>query len=374
MRRALRAILGKELRELWRDPLSLGLALVLPVVLLFLFTYGLNLDVRQVRLGVYDLDRSASSRDYLASLIASGDFRVVGDATGPADLSDWLDRGDIDLALIVPPDFQRNLLAGAPAPLQVLVDGSDPIQARAALVQLDAAAGFYSERLARGMPGHGDGAVPVVRPEPRVWFNPELKSVNYIVPGLFSFILMALPPLLSTLAIVRERERGSIQQILVAPISPAAFIVGKAVPYGLLAFVEMLLVLAIGLLWFRVPFRGSLPLFLLAAVVYVFCTVGLGLLISTVTRSQVVAMVLALVVTIMPTFLFSGFLFPVYSMPVRYQWLSTFFPARHFTEIARGLALKAAGPAELWPHWLALVLFAAAVLALATSRFHRRMG
>jgi ABC-2 type transport system permease protein len=368
------AILGKELRELWRDRLSLALALVLPIVLLFLFTYGLNMDVRQVRLGVHDLDRGASSREYQQSLTASKDFLVVGEATSTADLADWLDRGQIDIGLIIPPDFQRKLLAGEPAPVQVLVDGSDPIQARAALAQLDAAVAFYSERLARDMPGPADQAGPWVVPEPRVWFNPELKSVNYIVPGLFSFILMALPPLLSTLAIVRERERGSIQQILVAPISPAAFILGKAIPYGLLAFVEMLLVLTIGLLWFRVPFRGSLPLFLLASVVYVFCTVGLGLLISTVTRSQVVAMVLALVVTIMPTFLFSGFLFPVYSMPARYQWLSQGFPARHFTEIARGLALKASGPVELWPHLLALVLFAAAVLALASGRFHRRMG
>lgn len=373
MRRAVRAILAKELRELWRDPLSLGLALVLPVVLLFLFTYGLNLDVRRVRLGVYDLDRSAVSRDYLASLSASGDLILAEDAASVDELGDWLDRGRIGIGLIVPPDFQRTLLAGELAGVQVLVDGSDPVQARAALLELDAAAELYNQRVLQGA-GSGARAGPAVVPEPRVWFNPELKSVNYIVPGLFSFILMALPPLLSTLAIVRERERGSIQQVLVAPISPAAFILGKALPYGLLAYVEMLLVLGFGLFWFRVPFRGSLPLFLLAALVYVFCTVGLGLLISTVTRSQVVAMLLALVATIMPTFLFSGFLFPVYSMPPRYQWLSLTFPARHFTEIARGLALKAAGPEQLWSHGLALVVFAVVVLGLAAGRFHRRMG
>jgi ABC-2 type transport system permease protein len=369
--RAVRAILGKELRELWRDPLSLSLALGLPIVLLLLFTHGLNLDVRQVRLGVYDLDRSAGSRDYLSGLTAAGDLSVVAEATSAAELGAWLDGGRIDMGLIVPPDFQRTLLAGQPTGVQVLVDGSDPTQAKAALAQLDAAAAFYSARAVRAAAASGG---PAVVAEPQVWFNPALKSAHYIVPGLFSLILMVLSPLLATLAIVRERERGSIQQILVAPTSPAAFILGKAVPYGLLAFVQMLLVLAAGLLWLRVPFRGSLLLLLLASIVYVFCTVGLGLLISTVTRSQVVAMLLALVATLMPSFLFSGFLFPVYSMPERYQWVSLAFPARHFTEIARGLALRASGPEQLWPHLVALLAFAAAVLLLATSRFHRRMS
>jgi ABC-2 type transport system permease protein len=211
-------------------------------------------------------------------------------------------------------------------------------------------------------------------PAPRVWFNPDLKSINYIVPGLYSLILMVLPPLLATLAIVRERERGSIQHLLVAPVPMVGVILGKVLPYGLLAFIQLLLVLAAGLLWFRVPFRGSLALFLLSGAVYVIGTVGLGLLISTVTRGQVVAMLLALVATLMPSFLFSGFLFPVYSMPVRYQWISQAFPARHFTEIARGLALKGASLTLLWPHLAALLLFAGIVLVLAVSRFHRRMG
>jgi ABC-2 type transport system permease protein len=342
--------------------------------LLLLFTYGLNLDVRTVRLGVYDLDRSSASRDYLASLSASGDQRIAGEAGSAAELEQWLDQGRIDVGVIVPPDFQRTLLAGQPGVVQLLVDGSDPIQARAGLIQLDTAAAFYSARVVHERMGPAVMAGPAVVPDARVWYNPELKSVNYIVPGLFSLIVMTLSPLLSTLAIVRERERGSIQQVLVAPVSPAAYILGKAVPYGLLAYVEMLLVVAFGLLWFRIPFRGSLPLLLLASVVYVFCTVGLGLLISTLTRSQVVAMLAAIVVTLMPAFLFSGFLFPLYSMPERYRWLSLVFPARHFTEIARGLALKGSGLEQLWPHVGALALFAGGVLVVTTLRFHRRMG
>jgi ABC-2 type transport system permease protein len=372
--RAVRAVLTKEAREIWRDPLSLALALVLPLVLLLLFTYGLNLDTRDARVAVLDLDRSRASRDYLASLTASGDLRVATEATRADELGGWLDRAAVDAALVVPPGFERDLLAGRPAAVELLVDGSYPPQAQGTLARLDAAAAFYSARLrhdeARGpMPGG-----PAVLAERRVWFNPELKSVNLVVPGLFSLILIALPPLLSTLAIVRERERGSIQQILVAPVSPAAFVLGKAIPYAVLAFGELLVVLAIGLVWFRVPMRGSPALLLGAGVVYVFCAVGIGLLISTVTRSQVVAMLLALVATLMPSFLFSGFLFPVYSMPVRYQLLSLAFPARHFTEIARGVALKGVGADQLWPQLAALVALTAVVLATTTLRFHRRMG
>jgi ABC-2 type transport system permease protein len=185
---------------------------------------------------------------------------------------------------------------------------------------------------------------------------------------------MTFAPLLSTLAIVRERERGSIQQILAAPVSPAAFILGKALPYGLLAFVDLLLVLVAGLFWFQVPFRGSLLLFLLAATIYVFAAVGIGLLVSTLTRSQVTAMLLAFAVTIMPTMLFSGFLLPVSSMPVNLQIMSLIFPARYFTEIARGLALKASGLDLLWPQFLTLMVLTSAILAVAIRRFHRRMG
>lgn len=374
MMRAMRAIVGKELRELWRDPLSLALALVLPLVLLLLFTYGLNLDVQRVHLGVYDLDRSANSRDYLAGLSASGDLILTAEAASVNDLEDWLDRGRIDAGLILPPNFEATLRARQPAAIQVLVDGSYPPRAKAVLAQLDLATAAYNERLFHELAGRAMMAGPAVVPEPRVWFNPELKSVNYVVPGLFSLILMTFAPLLSTLAIVRERERGSIQQILAAPVPPAAFILGKAVPYAMLAFVDMLLILAVGLFWFQVPFRGSLVLFLVASVVFVLCAVGVGLLISTITRSQVVAILMALVVTIMPSLLFSGFLYPLFSMPTRYQWASLAFPARYFTEISRALALKGSGLGQVWPELLALLAYAAVLLLLTIRRFHRRMG
>jgi len=371
--RIMRAILIKELRELWRDPLSLTLALVLPIVLLLLFTYGLNLDSRRVELGLLDLDRSATSRDFVASITASNDLRVRATAITSGEIEDWLDRGVIQAGLVIPPRLEQTLLRGEPASVQLIVDGATPPSAKAALAQIDAAVGFYVMRANETMANHA-AMGPVVVAQPRVWFNPELRSVNYIVPGLFSLILMMLPPLLSTLAIVRERERGSIQQILAAPVTPVAFIVGKAIPYGALAFLQMLLVLGAGLFWFQIPFRGSLVIFLLGGAIYVFCTVGVGLLISTLTRSQVVAMLAVMVVTIMPSFLFSGFIYPVYTMPERYQVLSLFFPARHFSEFARELALKNASLDQLWVHLAALLALTGGLLVLAISRFHRRMG
>jgi ABC-2 type transport system permease protein len=371
--RIVRAILTKELRELWRDPLSLTLALILPIILLLLFTYGLNLDSRRVDLGLLDLDRSPTSHDLLASITASADLQVRASASTTRELEEWLDRGLIQAGLVIPPDFERTLLRGERAEVQLLVDGATPPSAKAALAQIDAATAFYVMRLNAAMSGHATMG-PLVIAHSRVWFNPELRSVNYIVPGLFSLILMMLPPLLSALAIVRERERGSIQQILVAPVSPLAFIVGKAIPYGGLAFLQMLLVLGAGLLWFQIPFRGSLLIFLLGSAIYVFCTVGVGLLVSTLTRSQVVAMIAVLVVTIMPSFLFSGFIYPVYTLPERYQILSLFFPARHFSEFARELALKNAALGQLWAHLAALLALTGGLLVLAVSRFHRRMG
>jgi ABC-2 type transport system permease protein len=194
------------------------------------------------------------------------------------------------------------------------------------------------------------------------------------VPGLFAFVLMTFGALLSTLAIVRERELGSIQQVLVAPVSPAAFIIGKAIPYTLLAFVDFLFVLAAGLWWFHIPMRGSLLLLIVGGAIYVFCAIGFGLLISSLTRSQVVAMLLAIVLTMMPSVLYSGFIFPVYSMPALLQTVSLSFPARYFTDFTRGIALKGAGVDLLWPDLAVLVGMTVTLLVLAMSRFHRRMA
>ena len=218
------------------------------------------------------------------------------------------------------------------------------------------------------------GTTPAISVAAQVRYNPTLKSANFIVPGLIAVILMAFPPLLSALAIVREKERGSIQQIFVSPLRPTAFLFGKLIPYGVIAFVELVLVLLATRFWFGVSMAGSVWLFLLASIPYVVSTVAIGLLVSTLTRSQLAAMLMAIVLTMMPAFLFSGFMFPIYTMPGLMQFYSYFFPARYFTDIIHGVFLRGAGLNVWWSQLAMLGLYATALLTLAALRFKKKVG
>lgn len=342
--------------------------------MMFLFTYAITLDVREVTLAVLDQDGSPESREYVASFLESGYFRLTAAVHEARGLERMLDRGEARVALAIPGDFARQLRQGLDARVQTLLDGSFANTAIVALNYVDAVTAAYSARLQdAALAARGIRRQPAVRVDPRVRYNPDLRGERFVVPGLFAVILMAFPPLLAALAVVRERERGSILQIYVAPIRGVEFLGGKLLPYAGLAFVELLLLLAVGRVWFRVPVEGSLALLLALALVYVVCTVGIGLLVSTSTRSQVVAILLSIVLTLMPSFLFSGFLFPIETMPRLFQWYSHLFPARHYTEIARGIALKGVGLQQLWPAAALLLAYAAAVLTLAALRFRRRL-
>ncbi|HEX7972548.1 MAG TPA: ABC transporter permease [Thiobacillus sp.] len=368
MKSLIGAVVGKEVREIRRDPITLWVAIVLPLVMLYLFGAALSLDVKDATLAVYDLDKSEQSRSLIEAFPHSGYFRYVHEIHEEGEIGQLLDRGQARLVLVIPADFSGTLARGETAAVQTLVDGS--FSATAMVVAGYAAAIVQSYAIAHS-PGAARAPVAV---ETRVWFNAPMKSVNYIVPGLFGVILMAFPPLLTALAVVREKESGSVQQIFVSPIRPAQFIAGKMIPYAAIAFVEMIMILAAARLGFRIPFQGSLALFLAATAIYVFCTVGLGLLISTITRSQMVAMLLALLLTLMPSFLFSGFLFPIFTMPWALQFYTYLFPARYFVEITRGIVMKGVGLALLWPQFLILLAYTAAVFAAATARFRKKVA
>lgn len=369
-------ILRKEVAEIWRDPYTLGIALALPLVMLFLFAYGLNLDVTTIRLLVYDQDQSAESRSYVRAFVNSGYFSVVGGARDEADIRRALDAGTAQAALVIPPGFGRDLSAGRPVNAQTILDGSFTPTAQIAQTYIMAInEAFSGERVSAFLAARtGRVASAAVDVEPRVWFNPTLASINATVPGLFAVILMAFPPLLSALAIVREKERGSIQQIFVSPTQPYEFILGKMLPYGALAFVEMSIILVAGVFWFRIPFRGNVLLLLAAGLIYVFTSVGIGLLVSTVTRTQVAAVLMSLVLTIMPSFIFSGFIYPIHEMPLQLQLLSAVFPARYFTEIARGIVMKGVGFAPLASQFGVLVLYTVLIIGLAAWRFKKKVG
>ena len=378
MRSRVIAILRKEVAEILRDPYTLGVALMLPLVLLVLFGYALNTDVKDIDMVVLDFDHTAASRDYTQAFTSSGYFRIVGSVYDYSHLADALDRDVAEVALIIPAGFERALSGGRTAQVQTLLDGSYTPFAQVTVAYVSAINAAYSGRVLASFleqrTGQSLDQAIALAVDTRVWYNPTLKSINAIVPGLFGVILMAFPPLLSALAIVREKERGSIQQIFVSPTRPAELILGKLLPYGIIAFIEMLLILAGGVYWFRVPFRGSLALFLAAALLYVLCSVGIGLLISTVARTQVAAMLLALVLTLMPAMLFSGFLFPIHTMPTPMQLYASSFPTRYFIDLSRAIALKEQGLVTVGPAMIFLATYATGLVLLSAWRFKKRIG
>jgi ABC-2 type transport system permease protein len=372
------SVLRKETREILRDPYTLIIALVLPLVMLFLFAYGVNTDVRNIQLAVMDFDQTATSRDYVQAIFSSGYFNSVGIVQNYEQAGALLDRDTADAVLVILPGFARDLSSAGQVQTQTLLDGSYTPSAQVAESYIEAINAAYNGKIVstyiKSRTGQSlDQYIPL-RVQSRVLYNPGLKSVNVIVPGLFGVILMALPPLLSALAIVREKESGSIQQVFISPIRPIELIVGKLIPYAVIAFLEMLIVLAGGILWFGVPFRGSIPLFLVASILYVMCTVGIGLLISTLTRSQVTAGLLAIVLTIMPSMLFSGFIFPIHTMPTPMQIYANAFPARYFIDISRALALKGQGFSSIATAMGFMAAYATALVLISALRFKKRIG
>lgn len=359
----IRAVIRKEAHEIARDPVTIWISLLMPLVMLFLFGYAITLDVKDIPLGVWDADRTPQSRDLIDAFSQSGYFTVVHTINSERELTAALQDNEIKLALVIPERFAEHLVRGSPASVQLILDGTFSNTAQIV-------AGYADAIVA----GASDATVALVEPEVRVWYNPEMRSVNYVIPGLFAVILLAFPPLLTTLAIVREKETGSIQQIFASPLTSAEFIAGKLVPYAVIAFVQILLVMGVGLVWFDVPFRGDVTLLLAVSLIYVFCTVGLGLLVSTLTRKQVVAMLLSLVLTLMPSFLFSGFLFPVFTMPYVMQLYAAAFPGQYFVELSRDIVMKGAGLREVWLNATALLIYTLAIFWLATWRFRKKVG
>jgi ABC-2 type transport system permease protein len=358
----LRALVVKESRELIRDPITVALAVIMPLIMLFLFGYAVNLDVERVALGIYDLDNTPASRELSARFDSSRYFQLQQKATDLRDLDSALQGSRIKVGVVIPAGFARQLLREESAPVQVIVDGGYPVLARLASA--------YAEAVIGNFPAPRQAAIRV---RARVWFNPSLRSVNFVVPGLFAVILMAFPPLLTALAIVREKETGTIEQIYASPVTSGEFIVGKLVPYGLVAFLEILMVIAVGFAWFQVPITGSPALLLVSAFVYVLTTVGIGLLVSSLVRTQLAAMLITLIVTLMPSFLFSGFLFPLFTMPLGLQLYSRLFPAGDFMEISRGVVLKSAGLEAVMPHLVMLIIYTVLIFIFAAWRMRQKV-
>ena len=351
------AIMKKEFRHIRRDTLSLGLLVFVPAMLLILYGYALSFDVKHIRMGVLDLDRTPPSREFLDSLFQNPYFDRARVLARLAEADGLLARGDARAVLVVPAGFARDLARGNAVRVQVLVDGSDANTATVAIGYLDALADRATrkvrlEALARaGLPP----VVPAVMLEPRIWFNPEVQSAKFLVPGLVAMLMMLSAVVATSLSIVREKERQTMEQIMVSPVKPAELIIGKTVPYVLIGVVTMALVLALGYVLFGVDIRGSYLLLSAATLVFLMAALGMGVLVSTITDSQQLAFQVAILVSLLPSLLLSGLIFPIQNMPMPVQALTLLVVPRYFIALLRGIILKAAPFSALWPDFAAML-------------------
>lgn len=377
MRSRVAAIVLKEAREIVRDPIYLALAIVVPLVVMTLLALGFVLDVKHLPVAFVDQDRSSLSREYMYSFTNSEYFRLVRFASDPADVDRLLQSGEVRAVVIVPPGFSRTLNAGRHATVQVLVDGSFASRALVVTGYVAAVNGQFGARLlAEHLARQGAvaaAAVPV-SVDGRVWFNPSLETKNSIVPGLLVISLMFYPGLLAALVVVREKERGTIFNLYCSPVARWEVIVGKAIPYIGLAFVDYCLLFAMSLFVFHVRFVGNVFVLTIAALLYIVCCVGLGLVISVACRTQVAAMLITFIALMTPSILFSGMITPVASMDRQAQAISRLIPASYFMGMARGVFLKGLGLSYYRGELLTLAALAALVYGIAILGFRKRSG
>lgn len=355
--RRFRAIFRKEVLQLRRDRLSLGLLFLVPVLLLALYGYALSFDVRHIPVAVLDEDNTGESRAFLDRLFGNPYFRRAETLARRGDVDAVLDGGRARVVLIVPRNYARALARGETVAVQALVDGSDATSAATAVGYLDALAAQTTRQVRLAWAGRAGVSLhlPLVDPLPRVWYNPEMESSFFLIPGLIAMLMMLAAVIATSLSIVRERERMTLEQIQVSPVRPMELILGKTLPYIIVGLVTLALILALGRLAFGIVVQGSWGALALAAVIFLYGALGMGLMISTLTRSQQVAFQLAVILTLLPSFLLSGLIFPIKSMPVFHQVVSLLFLPRYFVSALRGILLKGAGLAIVWPTLLTML-------------------
>jgi ABC-2 type transport system permease protein len=359
-------MLWKELVQLRRDRLTLGLMLGIPAIQLALFGYAIQTEVRHVPTVVLDESGTYESRRLIEVFRNSGNFDIVESVHSRADLRDRIERGRANAGLIIPPDYLQRLKRDRGGEAQVIVDAADPLASQAALSAAVQVGVARSQQLAR--PGGNKSQPLEIRVRP--WYNPGLRSAVYIVPGIIGVLLSLTLVLITSMAIVRERERGTLEQLIVTPIDKTSLILGKILPFLLIGYVQISVILVLGRLLFRVPILGSLPLLYLMSLSFIVASLALGLLMSTLVRSQVQAMQLSFLF-LLPNILLSGFMFPRQAMPAFAQWIGAALPLTYYLTILRGVLLKGIGIEHLWPQALALVGFAIGLIVLSVLRFQK---
>jgi ABC-2 type transport system permease protein len=369
------AILWKEFVQLRRDPRLFPVIFISPILQLLLLGYAADLDVKHIPSVICDMDRSAASRDFLDGFINSGYFDVKARVERLEEIDRYLDDGDAAMAFVVPRGFGDRAAGRKETSVMIIADGAESQSATIGVNYATMIAGRYAQKIifeaferARGL-----GLKPVlVNPEVRVWYNPELRSRNFMVPGVLGLILMIMTTSLASIGIVRERETGTMEQLIVTPVRPYQLILGKLLPFVLIGLVEATFVVAVAKWWFVIPIRGSVPLLFALCLAFMLNTLGIGLFVSTISRTQQQAMLTSMFF-ILPQILLSGFVFPIENMPKFFQYVTHIVPIRYFFVIIRGIMLRGAGWPELWDQAVALLVLGTMILSLSVARFHKKL-
>jgi drug efflux transport system permease protein len=369
MRKVL-AVGRKEFRQILRDRRSLLVLLFVPAFFLLLYGYALNFDVQNIQLAVQDNDRTETSRDLTAMFINSGYFKLVGEVSSRREYEDLIDRGEVRAVLVIPARLQADLLGGRRVPVQVIINGDNSNTATTvmgyALRVLQAASAQYQFQPTSRSPGSA------ISLESRVWYNPELRSALFLIPGLIAYIGMISSVISTSLSVVREKEKGTMEQVRMAPLGTGAYIIGKTLPYFIISLSSSIFIVLASMALFGLPMNGSWALLLFSFSLYLAGALGLGLLISTIAESQQVAFQIAVLASFLPTMMLSGFVFPIASMPAPIQAVTYIVPARYFIVALRAIVLKGAELSTFWPELAALGLYATFMLTFASKRLARQ--
>jgi ABC-2 type transport system permease protein len=366
-------LMRKELLELRDDPRLFGIVILAPIIQLTVLGYAATTDVKDIPIVIVDTDRSTSSRALVHRFEASQNFKIVGMPGSTDEIDRYLDSGDAWMALSIPPDYGRKIQGAGSTTLQIVADGTDSNSTGVAMGYAQTLIGGYvQDVVAAALPGVPAGGL--VRPAIQVWFNPRLESRDFMIPGIVALLLLVITTNLSAMAIVREKEIGTLEQLNVTPLARWELITGKLVPYAFIGIIDVVLVLIVAIYWFEVPMLGSLTLLFGMCLIYLLSTLGLGLFVSTISQTQQQAMMTTIFFFLTPMMYLSGFVFPIENMPQWIQPLTYLIPLRYFLEILRGIFLKGVGLEILWPQALALLAWGLAVLTLATLRSSKRLA
>lgn len=376
----IKELIIKEFIQISRDKRMLLIVFIAPIIQLVLFGYAITTDIDNISTAVWDMDRTPESRDFISGIENSGNFNLNYYIDSEQEITSLLESGDAQVAVKINPGFGKDIKKGSEAKIQVIIDGSDSNSAAVTLGYIDQISAGYSksiliERLNQFellKQANINTNIDSFSNEIRFWFNPTLKSRFSNVPAVMAFVLLLSTIMLTSMSIVKEKEAGTIEQLIVTPIRPIELIAGKTIPFAIIGFVDVLLVISVSYSWFGIPLRGSLLILFFSMILYLFATLGVGLFISTISRTQQQAM-MSTFFFMMPAILLSGFMFPIENMPAVIQYITYLNPLRYFLVIITGIFLKGTGLDILWPHMLALGITGIVILAVSISRFRKRI-